>query len=123
MGTLKPCKPVIGIRFHNNGQVTGITEEAQKALYDSGVDQNWKMVKIDSEKFTPELLMKTAFGKRNYTIEFTYHVQNKLVKLKPGKLGIKFRHDGQVNRLIAGAQEALYAVGINKNWKIVKIDS
>ena len=49
--------------------------------------------------------------------------QNKLVKLKPGKLGIKFRHDGQVSRLIAGAQEALYAAGINKNWKIVKIDS
>ena len=41
------------------------------------------------------------------------------MKLKPGKVGLKFRHDGQVTGFIAGAQEALYVAGINRNWKIV----
>ena len=67
---LKPG--IIGIKFRDDGQVTGFDGKSQKALYTSGVNQNWKIVKIDSEMFTKKLLIKKAGGSKPYTVEFAY---------------------------------------------------
>ena len=67
---LKPGK--VRFKFGHNGQVSEFTKKAQRSLYIAGVNQNWKIEKIDSEKFTKDLLIKKASGSKHYTMEFVY---------------------------------------------------
>ena len=63
----------VGIEVDTDGQITGFTEEPlQQALVDAGVNKNWKLVKIDSEKYTKQLLKEKADGSENYKMEFVY---------------------------------------------------
>ena len=62
----------VGIKFRDDGQITSFTEKAQQSLRDAGVDENWKIIKVGSEKFTKKLLIQKARESENYTIEFVY---------------------------------------------------
>ena len=119
---LKPG--ALGIKVDDDGKIIGFTNKAQEAFYDARINQDWKIVKIDSKKLTKELLMEKACGSKNYTMEFVYiGNQTKLVTLKPGAVGIKFGDNGKITGFTSKAQQALYDAGINQDWKIVKIDS
>ena len=62
----------VGIKFQDDGQITSFTDKAQQALSDAGVDENWKIIKVGSKKFTKKLLIQNARGSENYTMEFVY---------------------------------------------------
>jgi hypothetical protein len=87
---LKPG--TIGIKFCPNGQVTGLTKKAQQALHAGEVNQHWKIIKIDSEKFTKDILMKKASGSKDYTIEFVCTGNFSSRHKKPVKFSIFAKH-------------------------------
>ena len=65
----------IGLKFHSNGQITGFTtkkSKKQRYLKAAGINQHWKIAKINSRKLTKKLLLYEACGLKNYTMEFVY---------------------------------------------------
>jgi hypothetical protein len=66
---LKPGK--LGLDIKRDGTVIKVKNGAQQTLFDAGIAQYYKIIKIDSDDFSPALLSEKAKGLKNYEIEFS----------------------------------------------------
>ena len=65
---------LVGIKFLKSGKIFKLEENAQQVLRDAGITKGWKIVRIDSQNFSKNLLLNKIKGSENYEIELIKHV-------------------------------------------------
>lgn len=56
----------------HNGQILDVKVTAQECLHDAGITKGYKIIKIDGEIYSHELLKRKKSGKHSYSIEVVY---------------------------------------------------